>query len=186
MRGLAQRDTLHLHIKDASQDLLRMARDHSYNRISDNLVYIISKPEQEVDQSIGFFDQYKQRKKNNDAKSTLTFDAAIKHLVEKFNDIYEIDLYVYKATHEKTIIEIGLIEKNSDYRKAATHVPLLHNKVCIPPYALNPDIPVGEPQLYKKFDINWQLNTLNHRWEMFCWVFKARRNLRRLEKRKEQ
>jgi hypothetical protein len=167
------RDSIKSEIENATQSLLKMAREMSYNNISHNLSFIIHKVDDGYSQVSNYFKKYALRKKINDAKPVLTLEEAINELKNYFEDIYEINLYVYKAEKTKTIIEIEITEKDRNgFIREGT--PFLHCKVAIPPYA-------DEPK--QKFDINWQFGSCNSKWKMFWWKRKINQELIRLRKR---
>src|SRR5207249_4714396 len=85
-----------------------------------------------------------------------TLDELMPVLLQLYPDVYEFDLYVYKSTPKQTIIEIGYVL--ADPSMGAVPSPHLHAKVSIPVYATFKK---------RKFDINWQHNTLLHKWNIF-------------------
>lgn len=188
MKGPPTLESLPDRINDAVQDLLKMARDLSFNRISDNLFFIISKPEAEYEPSANFYEKNKLRKKLNDAKPAMTFDAAVDWLRQHFDSIYEINLIVYRAEKKKTTIEICIREKNGVDRETPSYLPMLISKVGIPPYADNSISWNGynSHPVRKKFDINWELNPWNHRWKLYWNYQKFKLEMWRQERRKRK
>ena len=165
-------DNIKSQLEGASQSLIKLARESSYNRISNNLKYIIRIVDQEFESVGSFFDQYKLRKKINETKPILSLDDTANDLKKYFDVIYEINLSVFKSSNTTTIIEIEIREKDEtvELREGA---PFLHCNVGIPPYAKNKE----------KFDINWQLGTWDHKWKMFWWQRRTRREIRQLKRR---
>ena len=143
-----------------------MARDSSFNNISDNCKFIIS----EIKHSDkNFFEQNKIRKTENEKKTPKPITDIIVELATLYSNLYDVNLYVYKADKNSTLIEIQYFSRSSldiEYqKKSATQETMLHCKVAIPPYASDNK---------EKFDINWQLGTLNHKWKMFWWKWRTR------------
>ena len=91
-------------IQEATSSLIDMATNICWNKISRNCVYILS----EIDESIGknFFEQAKNRKKINDKKVPKTLSAIVSELTTIFENLYDINLYIYKSLSNKTIIKI--------------------------------------------------------------------------------
>lgn len=164
-----KKESIYKEISDATQSLLRLARDSSFNYISDNCKFIIS----EIKHSDkNFFEQNRIRKTVNDKKTPKPLTDIIGELESMYATLYDINLYVYKASKYSTIIEIQCFLCSSldiKYQKtSATQAKMLHCKVAIPAYASDNK---------KKFDINWQLGTINHKWKMFWWQQKQKKHL---------
>ncbi|WP_413669235.1 hypothetical protein ACEN9X_04260 [Mucilaginibacter sp. Mucisp86] len=154
--------TLHNNLSDATISLLEMAREASWNTITDNCLYVTSEIENSTQD---FCDLHKSRKQKNDQKIPQSLADVTPQLLSLFDNLHDINLYVYKAERNVTIIEIAYYLKTSlDARCRDTIIidpPMLHCKIPIPNYrALKEDRD-------KKFDINWQLNPLNHRLRVF-------------------
>ena len=79
-----------------------------------------------------------------------------------YEDFYDINLEVYKANKEVTIIDILYYPKSSldpEYRQTVLHnPPMFHLKVSRPPW-------LGDKK--KKFDINWEHKPWLIRWKLF-------------------
>jgi len=164
-----KKENLYKEISDAVQSLLKMARDSSFNNISDNCKFIIS----EIKHSDkNFFEQNKIRKIDNDKKTPKPLTDTIVELETMYANLYDVNLYVYKADSHSTIIEIQYFPRSShdsEYQKiSATQETMLHCKVAVPAYASDNK---------EKFDINWQLGTLKHKWKMFWWQRKTKKHL---------
>jgi len=164
-----KKENLYKDLSDAVQSLLKLARESSFNDISENCTCIIS----EIKHSDkNFFDQYKIRKADNDKKKPKLLTDIIVDLETLFPNLYDVNLYVYKADKNSTLIEIQYFPRSSldiEYQKtSATQETMLHCKVAIPPYASDSK---------EKFDINWQLGTINHKWKMFWWQRKTKKHL---------
>ena len=162
-----KKESIYKDISDAVQSLLKLARDSSYNYISDNCKFIIS----EIKHSDkNFFEQNKIRKTVNDKKTPKPLIDIIGELETLYANLYDVNLYVYKANKYSTIIEIQYFPRSSleiEYQKtSAKKETMLHCKVAIPAYASDTK---------EKFDINWQLGTINHKWKMFWWQRKTRK-----------
>ncbi len=158
-------------IKEATSQLIDMAKVHSWNNISSNVKYVIKKVDAEIMEGEDFFETNRIRKKLLSLKERLNLDSAVKQLISEFENIYLIELYIFKASKKETIVEIEIFEKSKldlEYRKEViNNPPMLHCKVQIPPY-----IGFGNET---KFDINWQLETFEFKWKIFWWKRKIGR-----------
>jgi hypothetical protein len=153
--------TLKIEIQNLVPKLLQMARTRTCNRISDNCKFILS----EIKQSQLLAPNYRTLwKKENDRKLPLSFDEFWPAMEKLYENLYDINLHIYKATKKLTIIEIRYYPRTSleeDYRQRAVgSEPLLHCKIEIPPWL---------DQEKKKFDINWQHYETVINWKTF-WM----------------
>lgn len=165
-----KKENLYREISDAVQSLLKMARESSFNNISDNCKFIIS----EIKHSDkNFFEQNKIRKTDNNKKTPKPLADTIIELETIYANLYDVNLYVYKSNRHSTIIEIQYFPRSShdlEYQiKSTTQETMLHCKVAIPAYASDNK---------EKFDINWQLGSVNHKWKMFWWLRKTKKILK--------
>lgn len=163
-------ENLHLKIKDATHELLEMAREFSWNRISSNVRYVTKKVNLETIERKNNFEINRIRKMILSSQERLSLESAILQLNAEFDNIYLIELYVFKATRRETIVEIEILEKSELRAKyeniAVDECPTLHGKVPIPLY-------IGYKNKDKyKFDINWQLETFEYKWKMFWFGMK--------------
>lgn len=141
-------ETLHQDIQDAVAGLLEMARGATWNSISDNCKFIISEIKNSKD---SFHIQRRLRKMENDQKTPVTFSEILPELKAIYADLYDINLEIYRADKELTIVDIRYylkISLDKDYmEKVLIQPPMLHCKVPIP-YWLD--------EKTEKFDINWE------------------------------
>lgn len=149
-----QKENLLQDLTNATQSLLDLARDLSFNKISDNCCFFISEIKEDTNkkESIG-----------DTIKSFKTLFDIIPEMEKLFPELYDVNLHIYKAKKSVTIIEIQYYSRlslNHDYQEITSRQePTLHCKVAQPPYYIPG----------KKIDINWKFNTLNHKWQMFWW-----------------
>lgn len=140
---------LEIEIRGTLQILLKMAKDSTWNKFSDNLKFITKK--EIKDDSEDFNKQRLDRKIENDKKTPINLNEIMLFLHSIYEDLYEINLYIYKASAKMMIIEIQYYLKSSlpeKYRLETINVPsMLHCKVAIPPWLSDKN---------KKFDINWE------------------------------
>lgn len=152
---------LHQNLIEMTRRLVTLARDLSFNSISDNCLYIITEIETN---EANFYDCCKSRIRENSAKTPKPLSAILPELETLYPNLYDINLYVFKAEKTNTIIEIQYYPRSSlslEYQQITlSKEPMLHCKVSNPPYYFDTK---------KKFDIHWEFNTLNHRWKMFWW-----------------
>ena len=162
------KENLHSDLKDATLKLLEMARDHSWNTVSDNCLYIISEINDLVGKNI--FEQKKIRKKVNQRKKPIPIEIVVSELELIYGNLYDVNLFIYKSTSKLTVVEIQFYPKTSlvkdNLEKAKDIDPMLHCKVAIPPYSKDDK---------SKFDINWELGGFRHNWKMY-WGRKRMKN----------
>lgn len=115
------KETLEKEIKQATNLLLEMARKLSYNPISDNYIYILS--EIGTIKVKNAFDFVKIRKRVNEKKLGKTLSEVINDLKNIYENLYDINLYIYKSLPKETIIEVQFYPKSSlekDYFEKTT------------------------------------------------------------------
>ncbi|MDN3594195.1 hypothetical protein [Zunongwangia endophytica] len=153
-------------IIDATSSLLDMATDMCWNKISRKCDYIMS----EIDNSIGgnLYEQAKIRKKINDKKTPKSVSEIVAELNKLFENLYDINLYIYKSLNNKTIVEIRYFLKTAHtaefYSTIIDNEPMLHCKVSIPPYVAKKP---NSDEIQKKFDVNWELGGIRQEWNKF-------------------
>ncbi|WP_298782758.1 hypothetical protein, partial [uncultured Polaribacter sp.] len=172
-------------IRKATSSLIDMAKDMCWNKISENYEYIKS----EIDESIGknSFERAKIRKKVNDKKTAKSLSEIVSELNAIYENLYDINLHIYKSLPNKTIIEIRYFLKTSHtaefYPTIKNNSPMLHCKVGIPPYfSKHPN----SAEKQKIFDVNWELGGIRHELNKFWWEMKyyIDRNLKIRKKKK--
>jgi hypothetical protein len=102
------------------------------------------------------------RKKENDKKVPLTLIELMPALHSLYDNFYDINLHIYKAEKNMTIIDFRYYPKSSldpNYRLKVLHnPPLFHCKVAHPPWLADRK---------KKFDINWEHKQWLINWKLF-------------------
>lgn len=161
------KESLKEDIENVIPKLLEMAKDLCWNNLSDNLVYIISK----IPNSGGNFkEEEKIRKELNDKTIPMSFDEVINKLLIQYENLYDINLYIYKANKNNTIIDIRYYPISSldkEYQLTVkNNPPMLHCKVAMPPYKKN-----------EKFDINWEHGGVRHAWNKYWGRKKAKKEI---------
>ena len=168
-----KKESLHEDLLNAVQTLLQMARDASFNTISDNCSYILSEIKNDY---TNFSNQNNIRKTENDKKTPKPLTEISVELERIFSNLYDVNLLVYRAYKHSTLIEISYFPRSSldaDYQQiTATQETMLHCKVALPAY-------LSEKR--EQFDINWEHGTINHKWKMFWWRRKMKKSARRRE-----
>ena len=152
--------TLENEIQEAIPILFDTARNLTRNSISENYKFILT----EINNSSeNFQEQRKMNKKLNDKKVPLSLTELMPTLHRLYNNFYDINLHIYRATKIMTVIDFRYYPKSSldkDYlKKIMSNPPMLHCKVSMPPWLSDKE---------KKFDINWEhyegLNRLRLLW----------------------
>ncbi|PTX63504.1 hypothetical protein C8N46_101104 [Kordia periserrulae] len=146
------KDTLETNLKEATHILLEMARNMCWNTISSHVVYFISETRNDIHNSIKF----------NNQKELKSLPETIAELEVIYENLYDINLYIYNSEKKRTIIEIQYYPKSllelDYYETVKNKEPMLHCKVKIPNYRKNDS---------EKFDINWTLGGIRHKWNSF-------------------
>jgi hypothetical protein len=168
------KETLFTDLEKASNILIELARELSFNTISDNCLYIISEIPKEL---FDFETKLRKNNRNNRNKNLVKLNEVIADMEILYPILYDVNLVIYKSKKNITIIEIRYFSRNSldvEYRKLVeNNPPMLHCKVAYPPYHKD-----GE-----KVDINWEIGNLRYHWNMFKLFFKVRRIETEMEKR---
>jgi len=155
------KENLDQQIREATNLLLEMAREHSWNNISNNLKFIVKI----ITRNENSFEPSRLRKKRLGKEKKLDLESAITQLKSNYDNTYLIELYIFKANKKETIVDIQILEKSElepEFRRTIyDNPPQLHCKVALPPY-------IGREKKYK-FDINWELGTIEYKWKMFWW-----------------
>ena len=164
-------ETLDIEIKKAIESLHSMTKDFAFNLISKDYVFILSNINDFKSENV--YKRRLERKRINNKKKPISFDPAINELKSIYNDLYDINLYIYKSKKKYTIIEIQYFPKSSldkDFLKTVIdNEPMLHCKVSMPQYRSD-----------KKFDINWEHGGLKHHWKIFWWKYRINKELKTL------
>jgi hypothetical protein len=167
-----KKENLELKLIEATSSLLEMARNSCWNKISDNTSYILSEI---VNDERNVFDKRIERKKANYKKKTKSLEQITLDLRDIYENLYDINLYIYKSEKESTIIEIQYYLKSSlesdFYETVKSNEPMLHMKIGIPPYVNNK---------MEKYDVNWELGGIRYEWNTiwnrlkFKWKYRKR------------
>ncbi|EDP70780.1 hypothetical protein FBALC1_08473 [Flavobacteriales bacterium ALC-1] len=162
------KNNLEKNLKETTSTLLEMARNSCWNKISDNTSYIMSEIKNDLLNR-------SKRKKLNDKKKPKSLEKITAELREIYENLYDINLYIYKSEKESTIIEIQYYPKSSleseFYETIKNNDPMLHMKIGIPPYVNNKT---------EKYDVNWELGGMRYEWNLFSsrlrfkWKYKNR------------
>jgi len=152
-------------INDATSSLIDMARNSCWNSISNNTSYIISEIK---DDGKNFEQQRIERNKVNNKKEPKSLQKIISELKMIFEDLYDINLYIFRSEKTKTIIEIQYYPKSSlesgFYKTVKNNSPMLHCKVSIPVYT--------DMNKEQKYDVNWELGGIRYEWNLFWYRLK--------------
>jgi hypothetical protein len=146
--------------------LIEMVRKMSWNEISNNYEFILTEIGNSED---NFFEQRKLRKIENDQKTPKPLRALIPILEEIYDDLYDINLHVYLAAKNLTVIDIRYYLKSSMNEEnrliVKNNSPMFHCKVSVPPW---------HNEKKKKFDINWEHNSGWNRWNFYLLILRLR------------
>jgi hypothetical protein len=105
-------DSLQQEIQEAIPELLNMAREMSWNKISNNCKFILTEIK---NSNRSFNDQRMLLKKESDKKTPLPFQQVIPILQTLYKNLYDINLYIYKSSKDLTVIDIRYYQKSSIY-----------------------------------------------------------------------
>jgi hypothetical protein len=137
-----------IQIEESVRALVTMAKEMTWNHISNNYSYILTEIK---DSSENFHEQRKIQKRENGQKVPISIKDMLLIINTLYDNIYDLNFQIHKATKNDTIIEISYYPKSSlepHFRqKVSDNPPMIHCKVVIPPWLLDKK---------KKFDINWE------------------------------
>jgi hypothetical protein len=172
-----KKESLFADLTSATNSLLQLARELSFNEISDNCLFIISEiPNTLIDAET----RCRISNEKNKFKKPIELNEAITVIEIIYPILHDINLFIYKSKRNLTIIDIRYFSRNSldsEYRRLVENdTPMLHCKVGFPPYHKDG----------KKVDINWETGNLRHRWNMFKLIFKVRKMEREMDKRQNR
>ena len=159
-------------ILKTTHEILKTARETCVNNFSDNIEFVIRRFDIG---NMNFIELNKLRKKTYKKSSKLTIDKVVQELYGDLQVLSWIDLILYKAEQDRTIIEIQLIKRQpNEFVDSQELRPSFHAGIPTPQYATDSHV---------KFDINWQQNTFNHRLKFFLWKVKTKKEIERLKKK---
>lgn len=155
------KNNLEINLKKATSNLIEMARNSCCNEISENTSYIISEIKNDL---LNFKIQRIEKNKTNKKKKAVTLKEVTAELKLIYEDLYDINLEIYKSQKNKTIIDIRYYLKSTlepdYYEKVKNNDPMLHCKIGIPPYVVDKS---------KKYDVNWERNGIKHKLNLFWY-----------------
>jgi hypothetical protein len=162
--------TLESQIRAAVPKLLDMAKELTWNKLSDNCKFIMTEIKNNEE---NFNIQRRLRKKENDLKIPVTLSEIMPILLSLYDNFYDVNLYIYKATKKLTVIDINYYLKSSldkDYRQKVLHdESMFHCKISMPPWQNDKE---------KKFDINWEHKERLTKWKLFWARLKLKNQMR--------
>ncbi|HMF70360.1 MAG TPA: hypothetical protein VK616_02740 [Flavitalea sp.] len=140
------RQTMEEDIGNSISQLTRLAAVLTFNTYADEKLFILSEIKNTDPHGV---ESFKTIYKQNDRKIPKSLSAQLRRLQQLFDNLYDINIYIHKATTLITIIDIRYYAQSSldrAYRKTVVdHSPMLHCKIALPP-----DYEKGV-----KFDIHW-------------------------------
>src|SRR2546425_9561958 len=141
-------NTFQKEIEEAVPKLLEMARELTWNKISDNCKFVLTEIK---DSQENFHVQRQLLTKENDKKIPSSLKELMPTLESLYDNLYDINLHISRATKNLTVIDIRYYPKSSldqEYRqKVLSNPPMLHCQIAMPPWRSDKK---------KKFDINWE------------------------------
>lgn len=164
--------TLEKEIKEAVPKLLDMARELTWNDIPDKCKFILTEIKNSTE---NFHVQRLLRIKENDKKIPIAFSEVRPTLQNLYDNLYDINLHVYRVKKHFTVVDIRYYPKSSldqEYRQQVLHSPpMLHCKVAQPPWLTD--------DKEEKFDINWEHKQWLTNWKLF-WARRKLKHQKRL------
>lgn len=152
-------ENLKIEVEEATKRLLRLARESTWNKISNNCLFILSEIKNSDD------NLHLERKKKiaeNNQKIPVGLEELMPELLAQYNNLYDINLEIFKASKEVAIVDIRCYLKSSideEFRKTIIEKPpMLHCHVLPPPWLFESN---------KEFDINWQHRSVLTKWKLF-------------------
>lgn len=128
----------------------RTGRTLTRNDISDHCLFILSEI---TDEPTNAHQRRRVTKRLNDAKQPLPLADLAPALHQLHGNLHDINLYIYWATREVTIVDVCYYFRSSlapTYRAQVAELPpMLYMKVATPPW-----LALAEP--LPRFNINWE------------------------------
>ena len=155
-------------LRIAERQLINLVSQLCWNTISNTIKYIVS----EIDPTptIGFSELHRRQRRKLNSRAYQSIELLPPHLMDALEHAYDINLQILRTNKQSTIIDIRYFTKeNAGYDEhpvIRTDLPMIHSKVCNPPYSRSSDA---------KFDVNWELGGLRHKWNMYWWKRKRRK-----------
>jgi len=147
MKKVVVWQNLQRQIEEAVPLLVATATKMTWNVFPGEYKFILT---QIINTEENFNEQRRSRIMANDRKPTLLLAEIMPQLEKLYHDIYDINLYIYKATVTETIFEIQYYLKSSldqDFRAIVLNQsPMFHFKISVP----------HDQSGKEKFDINWE------------------------------
>jgi hypothetical protein len=175
-----KRETIYTELSDSTLQLLNQVRSLTFNHFSNTCLYILTEITN-IDKN--YINETKIRINENKGKLPQPLHQIVQVLEKMYSDLYDVNLYVYKAKKEVTIVEVQYFLRSSidlKFRDQCAEVEtMLHSKVCLPPYFI--PAATSYTDYAEKFDIHWQFGTLNHKWRMFWWSRRVNSELSKRE-----
>lgn len=163
---------LETQINNLTDSLINLVKEHCWNIISPNYSYIISEIVH-VTVDYNFYGDLKIRRQRNTLKTPKKLKEICKDLMLLYNNIYDLNLFVYQSKKNETIIEIKYYPKSSlrkDFFKTVEkNLPMLHVKIIPPIY--------HKSKTGEKFDVNWELGGWRFQWNLFWHQFRIKNGM---------
>ncbi len=160
-------DITRIDIMHFIEQLVALVEKSCWNKLNNSYSFILSKI---INIGGDFNEKREKRNELNKLKKPLDIRQASLKLEKLYPDLYDVSFFVYKATKKDTTIEIQYFLKSSldkeYFEKIKNNEPILNCKVSIPFYLTNKN---------DKFDVNWELGGLRHKWKIF-WHSKVVRH----------
>lgn len=166
-----KKENLKPNIQQAIISLIELIEVNCWNNISKNHIFIISEiPNSSIEENSNNWSKLNaKRRKENQHKIPTTFDEAIVELEKMYENLYDINLYIYQAKKDKTIIEIRYYPKShlekDFFETVKNEEPMIHSKLLNPKYRNNSE----------KFDVNWEFGGIKYFWKLLWWKLRIRR-----------
>ena len=160
------RDSITNDIAQAVPRLLAMARDLAWNPIAEDCLFLLT--EGPCPRALA-----KPKKATPPPHTPLPvpLHALAPALGQGYAQWHDINLFIYQATRECTIVEVRCFPRAAlaeAYRQqVCARPPMLHCKVAVPPW-----LALAQPPV--RFDINWERKPGWARWKMFWFRCRTR------------
>jgi hypothetical protein len=149
---------------EATEALINLATGMTWNKFSNDYVYILSEIK---DSNKDSMERRRDMIAENKKKKPVPLEELLPVLEKIYDNVYDFNLYVYKATKEMTVIDIRYYPKmalDAEYRKLKQDdKPMMHCKVPIPWWRSNDKL---------QFDIHWEHHVVMPWWKR---VFKLKK-----------
>ncbi|HAF29513.1 MAG TPA: hypothetical protein DCG75_10740 [Bacteroidales bacterium] len=171
------RDTFKNRLETAGKTAVDFARKFVWNKLSDNLIFVIQPNSLEISEYLNETEKQNLRERISELDEQLNLEEAIDRLFLNEKVPVWIDCSVIKSKKNHSVIQL------LTSRRFRTDSELHHQSELYPPFHVNiQNPPYFDIDSKEKFEANWRYKKIQFAWNMY----KAKRRLKRMLNEKYQ